>query len=53
MELQHVLQYIEGQTHPPVKFRDYALMTSIMNVIEPLKFEQAKDKKEWVTAMNE
>ena len=41
------------QTHPLVKFRDYALMTSIMNVIEPLNYEQAKDKEEWVTAMNE
>ena len=41
------------QTHPPVKFRDYALMTSIVNVIEPLHYEQAKDKEEWVTAMNE
>ena len=41
------------QTHPPVKFRDYFLMTSIMNVIEPLNYEQAKDKEEWVTAMNE
>ena len=26
-------------------------MTSIMNVIEPLNYEQAKDKEEWVTAM--
>ena len=41
------------QTHPPTKFRDYALMTSIMNAIEPLNYEQAKDKEEWVTAMNE
>ena len=41
------------QTHPLVKFRDYALMISIMNVIEPLSYEQAKDKEEWVTAMNE
>ena len=41
------------QTHPPVKFRDYALMTSIMNVIEPLNCEQAKDKEEWVTTMKE
>ena len=29
------------QTHP----RDYALMTSIMNVIEPLNYEQAKEKE--------
>ena len=28
-------------------------MTSIMNVIEPLIYEQAKEKEEWVTAMNE
>ena len=41
------------QTHPPVKFRDYALMISIMNVVEPLNYEQAKYKEEWVTAMNE
>ena len=33
------------QTHPPAKFRDYALMTSIMNVIEPLNYEQAKEKE--------
>ena len=41
------------QTHPPIKFRDYSLMTNVMNVIEPLNYEQAKDKEEWVTAMNE
>ena len=40
------------QTQPPVKFRDYALMTNVMNVIEPLNYEQAKDKEEWVTTMN-
>ena len=41
------------QTHPPVKFRDYALMTSIMNVLEPLNQKQAKDKEKCVIAMNE
>ena len=41
------------QNHPPVNFRAYALMTSIINVIEPLNYEQANDKEEWVTAMNE
>ena len=41
------------QTQPPVKFRDYALMTKVMNVIEPLNYDQAKDKEEWVNAMNE
>ena len=33
------------QTHPPIKCRDYALMTSIMNSIDPLNYEQAKDKE--------
>ena len=41
------------QAHILVKFRDYALMTSIMNVIEPLNYEQAKYNEEWVTTMNE
>ena len=41
------------QNQPPVKFRDYALMTNVMNFIEPLNYEQAKDNEEWVTAMNE
>ena len=41
------------QIHPLVNFRDYSLMTTIMNVIEILNYEQDKDKEEWVTAMNE
>ena len=28
-------------------------MANVMNVIEPLNYEQAKDKEEWVTKMNE
>ena len=32
------------QTQPLIKFRDYALMTNVMNVIEPLNYDQAKDK---------
>ena len=32
------------QTQPPVKLRYYALMTTVMNVIEPLNYYQAKDK---------
>ena len=27
------------QTDPLVKFRDYSLMTSIMNAVDPLNFE--------------
>ena len=41
------------QTQPPTRFRDYALMTNVLNIIEPLNFEQAKDKKEWMDAMSQ
>ena len=34
------------QTQPHVKFRDYSLMTNIMNAIQPLNYDQAKDKEE-------
>ena len=27
------------QTHPPIKFRYYSLMTSIFNVTKPLNYE--------------
>ena len=41
------------QTYLPSRYRDYVLMDNVMTVIELLNFEQAKDKKEWVNAMNE
>jgi hypothetical protein len=41
------------QTHTPVRYKDYALMTQVMNVVEPLNFEQAKDHKVWMDAMKE
>ena len=28
-------------------------MTNVMNVIEPLNYDQVKDKEEWVNAMND
>ena len=48
MELQQVLQYLEGQIdkQPPVKFIDCASMANVMNAIEPLNYDQAKDKEE-------
>ena len=33
------------QTHLPPRYSDYVLMENVMNVIEPLNYEQAKDKK--------
>ena len=34
------------QTHPHVKFRYYSSMTNVMNVIEPLNYDQVNDKEE-------
>ena len=34
-------------------YKDCALMTQLMNVVEPISYEQAKNHKEWNTAMNE
>ena len=36
----------------PSRYKDYTLMTQIMNVVEPISYEQAKNHKEWNTAMN-
>jgi hypothetical protein len=41
------------QSKTPVRYRDYALITQVMNVVEPLNYEQAKDHKEWMDAMKE
>ena len=41
------------QTHPPISYNDYALMSNIMNTSEPMNYKQDKDKAEWVEAMNE
>jgi hypothetical protein len=30
----------------PSRYKDYALMTQVMNVVEPVTYEQAKDHKE-------
>jgi hypothetical protein len=37
----------------PIRYKYYALMTQVMSVEEPLNFEQAKDHKEWMSAMQE
>jgi hypothetical protein len=36
-----------------VRYRDTALITQAMNVVEPLNYGQAKDHKEWMDAMKE
>ena len=41
------------KTHPPPRYNDYDLMSNLMNIGEPMNYKQAKDKAEWVEAMNE
>ena len=41
------------QTRPPPRYNDYALMSNLMNISEPMNYKQAKDKAEWVETMNE
>ena len=41
------------QNQPPLRYTYYALMSQVMNVVEPLNFEQAKEHKELRDAMNE
>ena len=33
------------QTQPPLRYKYYALMSQVMNVVEPLNYEQAKEHK--------
>ena len=40
------------QTQPPIRYADYALMLHVMNVVEPINYDQAKEHEEWRKAMN-
>lgn len=37
----------------PERYKDYALMSSIFNVIEPMRFNEANEHEEWRKEMNE
>lgn len=41
------------KTHLPASYRDYALMTSILNVVEPLNYNEVSQCDEWREAMKE
>jgi hypothetical protein len=38
---------------PPERYKDYALMSSISNFIEPMSFDEANEHDEWKNAMEE
>jgi hypothetical protein len=41
------------QVRLPKRYRDYALMSSISNVIESVSFDEANEHDEWRNAMEE
>jgi hypothetical protein len=41
------------QIRLPERYKDYALMSSISNVIEPMSFDEASEHDEWRNAMEE
>eukprot|EP00253_Pinus_taeda_P032914 PITA_32914 len=44
---------LSQQTRLPARYRDYALMSDIMNVEKPIDYEQAKQHEPWINAMND
>jgi hypothetical protein len=41
------------QIQLPERYKDYALMSIILNVIEPMSFDEANEHDEWRNAMEE
>lgn len=41
------------KTRLPAKLRGYALMSKILNIVEPLNYEEASRSDEWRAAMHE
>jgi len=41
------------KTQLPLKLRDYALMSNVLNIVEPINNKEASQFKEWRAAMNE
>jgi hypothetical protein len=37
----------------PKSYRDYSLMSTILNVMEPMSFHEANEHDEWINAMEE
>eukprot|EP00253_Pinus_taeda_P025696 PITA_25696 len=41
------------KTQKPLKLRDYALMSNVLNIVEPTNYKEASQFKEWRAATNE
>jgi hypothetical protein len=52
-EEDNQLRRSSRQIRLPKRYKDYALMSSISNVIEPMSFDEANEHDEWRNAMEE
>jgi hypothetical protein len=52
-EEDNKLRISSQQIRIPERYKDYALMSSISNVIEPMNFDEANEHDEWKNAMEE
>jgi hypothetical protein len=52
-EEDNQLRRSSRQIRLPERYKDYALMSSISNVIEPMSFDEANGHDEWRNAMEE
>ena len=52
-EEDNQLRRYSRQVRLPERYRDYALMSSISNVIEPMIFNEANEHDEWRYTMEE
>jgi hypothetical protein len=52
-EEDNQLRRSSRQIRLPERYKDYALMSSISNVIEPMNFDEANEHDEWRNAMEE
>eukprot|EP00253_Pinus_taeda_P014991 PITA_14991 len=41
------------KTQKPLKLRDYALMSNVLNIVDPTNYKEASQSKEWRDEMNE
>jgi hypothetical protein len=41
------------QTQPPIRLKYYELMSQVINVVEPVNYEQTNEHEEWRNTVNE
>ena len=52
-EVSPLLRKSSRKTQIPLRLKDYALMSNVLNIVEPTNYKEASQFKEWRAAMNE